>query len=85
MPRQVHNRLAYLRQLVTSLSLVRGIEKTLLVFSHDYWDEAINALVASVDFAMAVQIFYPFSVQTHPREFPGTAEGDCPSRAKKDQ
>ena len=42
---QVHNRVIYLRQLVASLKLARGIQDTLLVFSHDVWDPEINALV----------------------------------------
>ena len=42
---QVHNREGYLRQLVNSLSAARNIENTLLVFSHDVWDEQINTLV----------------------------------------
>ena len=34
-----------LRQLIHSLSLSTGISSTLLVFSHDVWDEEINSLV----------------------------------------
>ena len=82
---QVHNRLQYLRQLIISLSQAQGIDKTLIVFSHDYWDENINDLVNSVDFAKTMQIFYPFSIQTHPNEFPGESPHDCPRNAKKDQ
>jgi len=82
---QCHNRLQYLRQLVISLSQAAGIDKTLIVFSHDYWDDAINDLVNSVDFAKTMQIFYPFSIQTHPNEFPGESSHDCPRNAKKDQ
>jgi len=82
---QVHNRLQYLRQLVISLSQASGIDKTLIIFSHDFWDDAINDLVNSVDFAKTMQIFYPFSIQTHPNEFPGESPHDCPRNAKKDQ
>ena len=82
---QCHNRLQYLRQLVISLSQAAGIDKTLIVFSHDYWDDAINDLVNSVDFAKTMQIFYPFSIQTHPNKFPGESSHDCPRNAKKDQ
>jgi alpha-1,6-mannosyl-glycoprotein beta-1,2-N-acetylglucosaminyltransferase len=82
---QVHNRLQYLRQLIVSLSQARDIEKTLIVFSHDFWDAEMNRLVASVDFAMTLQIFYPYSIQTHPNEFPGQSEQDCPRDAKKKQ
>ena len=65
--------------------LISGIDKTLLIFSHDFWDESINDLVNSVDFAKAMQIFYPFSIQTHPHEFPGESANDCPRNAKRDQ
>ena len=82
---QVHNRIQYLHQLIYSLSQADGIDKTLLVFSHDFWDEGINDLVNSVDFAKTMQIFYPFSIQTHPNEFPGESPNDCPRNAKKDQ
>ena len=46
---KVHNRESYLRQLIASLSAARHIEKTLLVFSHDVWDEQINTLVRYYD------------------------------------
>ena len=80
---QVHNRLQYLRQLIISFSQARDIEKTLIIFSHDFWDPAINDLVASVDFAKTLQIFYPFSIQTHQNTFPGESKNDCPRNAKK--
>jgi len=82
---QVHNRLVYLRQLIESLRIARDIDKTLLVFSHDVWDVAINRLVRSIDFARLVQIFYPFSLQTHPHSFPGESPKDCPRDAKPDR
>ncbi len=82
---QVHNRLQYLRQLIVSLSQARDIERTLIVFSHDFWDPEINRLVASVDFAMTTQIFYPYSIQTHPGDFPGESKSDCPRNMKKRQ
>jgi len=82
---QVHNRLSYLRQLIISLSAAQGIDKTLIIFSHDFYDEAMNDLVNSVDFAKTMQIFYPYSIQTHPKEFPGESPNDCPRNAKKDQ
>lgn len=82
---QVHNRLQYLRQLIISLSQAKDIEKTLIVFSHDFWEPEVNDLVASVDFAKTLQIFYPFSIQTHPHTFPGQSINDCPRNTKKDQ
>ena len=82
---QVHNRIQYLHQLIYSLSQAEGIDKTLLVFSHDFWDEAINDLIISVNFAKTMQIFYPYSIQTHPNEFPGDSPNDCPRNATKQQ
>jgi len=75
---QVHNRITYLRYLIQSLSQAAGISKTLIIFSHDVWDEEINSLIKSIDFTQTMQIFYPFSLQTHPHSFPGESAHDCP-------
>ncbi|XP_038220317.1 alpha-1,6-mannosyl-glycoprotein 2-beta-N-acetylglucosaminyltransferase-like [Zerene cesonia] len=82
---QVHTRLTYLRHLIVSLAQAKDIDRTLLVFSHDYYDEEINNLVRSIDFTKVMQIFYPYSIQTHPNEFPGIDPFDCPRDAKLDQ
>ncbi|XP_037955798.1 alpha-1,6-mannosyl-glycoprotein 2-beta-N-acetylglucosaminyltransferase isoform X4 [Teleopsis dalmanni] len=82
---QVHTRITYLRHLIVSLAQARDISKTLLIFSHDYYDEDINDLVQTIDFCKVLQIFYPHSIQTHPHEFPGTDPEDCPSSMKKEQ
>lgn len=47
---QVHNRPAYLRHLVRSLSRARNIEKTLVIFSHDFYSDELNKIVTSIDF-----------------------------------
>nr|BBD84862.1 UDP-N-acetylglucosamine:alpha-6-D-mannoside beta-1,2-N-acetylglucosaminyltransferase II [Bombyx mori] len=82
---QVHTRLTYLRHLIVSLAQARDIERTLLVFSHDYYNEEINSLVRSIDFTKVMQIFYPYSIQTHPNEFPGLDPNDCPRDVKMQQ
>uniref|UniRef100_A0A182W371 Alpha-1,6-mannosyl-glycoprotein 2-beta-N-acetylglucosaminyltransferase n=1 Tax=Anopheles minimus TaxID=112268 RepID=A0A182W371_9DIPT len=82
---QVHKRITYLRHLIVSLAQARDISRTLLVFSHDHYDDDINDLVQSIDFCKVIQIFYPFSIQTHPNEFPGADPGDCPRDIKKEQ
>lgn len=82
---QVHTRITYLRHLIVSLAQARDIAKTLLVFSHDFYDEDINDLVQSIDFCKVLQIFYPYSIQTHPHEYPGVDPGDCPRDIKKEQ
>ncbi|XP_055679499.1 alpha-1,6-mannosyl-glycoprotein 2-beta-N-acetylglucosaminyltransferase isoform X2 [Lutzomyia longipalpis] len=82
---QVHKRITYLRHLIVSLAQARDISKALLIFSHDHYDEDINELVQSVDFCKVMQIFYPYSIQTHPNEFPGADPRDCPRDMKKEQ
>lgn len=82
---QVHDRLAYLRHLIISLAQAKGIEQTLLVFSHDVWSPDINYVVQNVDFCRVVQIFYPHSIQTHPKSFPGESPNDCPRNIRKEQ
>lgn len=39
----------------------------------------------SVVFTHTQQIFYPYSIQTHEREFPGADPNDCPRNIKRDQ
>ncbi|XP_019880285.1 alpha-1,6-mannosyl-glycoprotein 2-beta-N-acetylglucosaminyltransferase isoform X2 [Aethina tumida] len=82
---QIHDRITYLRHLIVSLAQARDISQALLVFSHDYYDEEINALIQSIDFCKVIQIFYPYSIQTHPNEFPGEDPNDCPRDIKKEQ
>ena len=75
---QVHNRARYLEGLIKSLSTVRGINNSLLIFSHDVYDEGINHMIAGITFCPVVQIFYPFSIQLFPDSFPGSDPHDCP-------
>ncbi|XP_067847941.1 alpha-1,6-mannosyl-glycoprotein 2-beta-N-acetylglucosaminyltransferase [Heptranchias perlo] len=74
---QVHNRPEYLQILVNSLRKAKGIENVLLIFSHDFWSPQINNIVASIDFCQVLQIFFPFSTQLYPNEFPGHDPKDC--------
>ncbi|XP_063146645.1 alpha-1,6-mannosyl-glycoprotein 2-beta-N-acetylglucosaminyltransferase [Candoia aspera] len=78
---QVHERADHLRILLDSLRRAPGVEKVLLVLSHDVWSAELNALAASVDFCAVLQIFFPFSLQLYPGEFPGTDPRDCPRDA----
>ncbi|XP_062974580.1 alpha-1,6-mannosyl-glycoprotein 2-beta-N-acetylglucosaminyltransferase [Elgaria multicarinata webbii] len=75
---QVHERAEHLAQLLASLRRAPGVEKVLLVLSHDVWSAELNALAASVDFCAVLQVFFPFSLQLYPGEFPGTDPRDCP-------
>ena len=82
---QVHDRINYLRHLIKSLSIAKGINETLIIFSHDIWDDEMNTLVRSIKFAKVLQIFYPYSIQTHGNIFPGDSPSDCPSGVSKEQ
>jgi alpha-1,6-mannosyl-glycoprotein beta-1,2-N-acetylglucosaminyltransferase len=59
------------------------VEGILLIFSHDVWSPEINQVVASVDFCQVLQIFFPFSIQLYPQEFPGKDPRDCPRDISK--
>lgn len=74
---QVHKRFDYLKHLIDSLSNASNIAQTLLIFSHDYFDDEINHVVNRIDFCRVLQIFYPYSIQLYPNEFPGTDPEDC--------
>ncbi|KAJ8730462.1 hypothetical protein PYW07_017500 [Mythimna separata] len=80
---QVHRDLARLRLLVLSLRHVRHIHTALLVFSHSYYDAAINQLVSSITFCRVMQIFYPYSLQLYPNKFPGIDPEDCLSSGRR--
>ena len=47
---QVHNRIDYLKYLIDSLAKSKEIYQTLLIFSHDWFDDDMNQLVQSIDF-----------------------------------
>ncbi|XP_070499715.1 alpha-1,6-mannosyl-glycoprotein 2-beta-N-acetylglucosaminyltransferase-like [Chironomus tepperi] len=81
---QVHKRFEYLRHLINGLSIASNISQTLLIFSHDYFDDEINHIVNSIKFCRVLQIFYPYSIQLHPKEFPGTDPEDCARDVNQD-
>ncbi|OBS64488.1 hypothetical protein A6R68_06973 [Neotoma lepida] len=80
---QVHNRPEYLRLLLDSLRKAQGINEVLVIFSHDFWSAEINQMIAKVDFCPVLQVFFPFSIQLYPSEFPGSDPRDCPRDLKK--
>ena len=45
---------------------------SLIIFALVIENVFFSFLFSSVDFALVTQIFYPFSLQTHPSSFPGT-------------
>ncbi|XP_031561260.1 alpha-1,6-mannosyl-glycoprotein 2-beta-N-acetylglucosaminyltransferase-like [Actinia tenebrosa] len=80
---QVHNRPDYFSHLLRSLSAVSGIQDGLLVISHDFYSDFINSLVDAINFCKVLQIFFPYSMQLYPHEFPGTDPKDCPRDATR--
>ncbi|KAI0989437.1 hypothetical protein GJ496_000433 [Pomphorhynchus laevis] len=48
---QVHDRLENLKSLIISLEKVKGIDKVLIVFSHDLYDKDINKVIQDIKFA----------------------------------
>lgn len=58
---QVHKREGYLKQLLESLKVAKGIEKVLLVISHDYYYDDMNKLIRSIDFCPVSLIFAMFA------------------------
>uniref|UniRef100_A0A674PAQ1 Si:ch73-91k6.2 n=1 Tax=Takifugu rubripes TaxID=31033 RepID=A0A674PAQ1_TAKRU len=75
---QVHNRPEYLELLIKSLERAAEVHSFLLIFSHDYISEEINAMVQRITFCKVLQIYFPFSTQLYPKEFPGQDPRDCP-------
>lgn len=75
---QVHNRPAYLRMLIQSLENAEDVDRFLVIFSHDYFSEEISNLVKGITFCKVLQIYFPYSRQLYPAEFPGQDPKDCP-------
>ncbi|EEC15707.1 beta-1,2-N-acetylglucosaminyltransferase II, putative, partial [Ixodes scapularis] len=74
---QVHDRWHYLQHLLESLSRAQGIEKALLIISHDYYDSHVDLLPTTISFCKVMQIFFPYSTQLFPNQFPGRDPMDC--------
>uniref|UniRef100_A0A914C8Q3 Alpha-1,6-mannosyl-glycoprotein 2-beta-N-acetylglucosaminyltransferase n=2 Tax=Acrobeloides nanus TaxID=290746 RepID=A0A914C8Q3_9BILA len=82
---QVHERIEYLKYVISTLEKTRGIENALLVFSHDLSFEPINQLIRSIQFCRVIQIFYPYNIQIFSNTYPGQDPDDCPERISKDE
>uniref|UniRef100_A0A1A8EY70 Uncharacterized protein n=2 Tax=Nothobranchius korthausae TaxID=1143690 RepID=A0A1A8EY70_9TELE len=81
---QVHNRPDYLRLLIKSLERAAEVHSFLLIFSHDYFSEEMNSIVQGIRFCKVLQIYFPFSSQLYPQEFPGQDPRDCPRDMSKE-
>lgn len=53
---QVHKRIEYLRHLIASLAQAKDISETLLIFSHDHYDENINDLIQKIEYCKVLQV-----------------------------
>ena len=82
---QVHSRLNYLKELIDSLKHTKYINETLVIFSHDLYDDEMNKLIQNITFCSTLQIFYPLSLQLYPDKFPGQDSNDCPKSIKKEE
>lgn len=82
---QIHSRLAYLKELINSLSKTEHIKETLVIFSHDVVDEDMNLLIQDIKFCAVLQIFYPYSIQLNKNQFPGKDQNDCEKSDTKAQ
>ncbi|XP_057678078.1 alpha-1,6-mannosyl-glycoprotein 2-beta-N-acetylglucosaminyltransferase [Corythoichthys intestinalis] len=82
---QVHNRPEYLQLLIYSLEKAAEVHRFLIIFSHDYFSEEINTIVQGITFCKVLQIYFPFSTQLYPKEFPGQDSRDCPRDIAKDE
>ncbi|XP_065648384.1 alpha-1,6-mannosyl-glycoprotein 2-beta-N-acetylglucosaminyltransferase isoform X2 [Hydra vulgaris] len=75
---QVHKRIEYFKELLDSLQRSKGIENAILVISHDVYADSVNELIRKITFCQVIQIFFPYSMQMYPNEYPGPSENDCP-------
>ncbi len=68
-----NNRLAYLKSLMESLSKVRGMEETELIFSHNFESIDITNFVRKSQniSKKTTQLFFPYRLQLYPDKFPG--------------
>ncbi|XP_053407802.1 alpha-1,6-mannosyl-glycoprotein 2-beta-N-acetylglucosaminyltransferase-like isoform X2 [Mercenaria mercenaria] len=82
---QVHDRFEYLKILLDSLKETKKIEETLLIISHDVYSEPLNKLVKDIEFCPVLQIFFPHTLQLHPKSFPGEDPKDCPRNMKREE
>ncbi|XP_060582244.1 alpha-1,6-mannosyl-glycoprotein 2-beta-N-acetylglucosaminyltransferase-like [Ruditapes philippinarum] len=63
----------------------KKFEETLLIISHDVYSESLNKLVKDIDFCPVLQLFFPNTLQLHPKSFPGEDPKDCPRNMKKEE
>lgn len=82
---QVHDRAEYLKLLIKSLQHTDKVSSFLLIFSHDFFSEEMDAVVQGITFCKVLQIYFPFSTQLYPGEFPGQDPRDCARDMSKNE
>ena len=55
---QVHKRIIYFKELLDSLQRAKGIENVLLVISHDFYLDSLNALIRQITFCQVCLHFF---------------------------
>lgn len=73
----VREKAGHFQELLNSFKEVAGISRSLLIFSHDFYDDYVHTLIQTIDFAKTIQIYYPYSTQMHPNIFPGEDKKFC--------
>ncbi|XP_055349424.1 alpha-1,6-mannosyl-glycoprotein 2-beta-N-acetylglucosaminyltransferase-like [Paramacrobiotus metropolitanus] len=74
---QLHDRIPYIQAIIQSLRAVRGINQSLIIFSHDVFSKEINDVIQGMQFARVMQIYYPYSIQMYPNGYPGPDPKDA--------
>ena len=62
---QVHKRIEYLKALIESLRNAQGINRTLLIFSHDNFNPKINYFIQSINFTKVTILDVQYNSLTH--------------------
>ncbi|XP_065187270.1 alpha-1,6-mannosyl-glycoprotein 2-beta-N-acetylglucosaminyltransferase-like [Sycon ciliatum] len=82
---QVHRRVRELELFLSGLAKARGVESSLLIVSMDYITPGLENIIGNITFCRVLPIYFPHSIQLHPREFPGTDPHDCkPSLSRQE-
>ena len=74
---QVHNRLDLLRELLTSVSLMKGAEQSLLIISMDTKEDKIINEIEQFNHCATMVIYHPYSMQFFNDQYPATDRRDC--------
>jgi len=74
---EVHNRLDLLRELLLSVRLSTGSDKSLLIISIDTKEAEIINEIESFEHSAVMIIYHPYSMQFYRDQYPATDRRDC--------